>query len=296
MIILFCSEPFAPHRPDPDFVDEWQAAGEAGFETALFSYEDLQNGDVQSALGRIRLTGPCLYRGWMLAVETYTLLYQRLLDREVQLVNTPEAYRFTHHFPPSYDLLAGRTPESYWLNSEDLGDWDGIYGCLCQLGSGPAVVKDFVKSRKHEWTEACFIPDLNDEAAARRVVECFIERQDDSLQGGLVFRRYISLKTAGQHPLSGMPISQEYRRFYLDGQRLGDYPYWEAGQAEVRGADSFDSIALQVPSRFFTLDYAMTAAGEEVVIELGDGQVAGRPPGWTASNFYNVLVNLGPMT
>lgn len=82
-----------------------------------------------------------------------------------------------------------------------------------------------------------------------------------------------------------MPISQEYRRFYVDGQRLGDYPYWQAGQAEVRGADPFDAIALQVPSRFFTLDYAKTAAGEEVVVELGDCTGGWSPPGLDGLRF-----------
>lgn len=27
-----------------------------------------------------------------------------------------------------------------------------------KLGPGPYIVKDYVKSRKHEWDEACYIP------------------------------------------------------------------------------------------------------------------------------------------
>jgi len=41
-----------------------------------------------------------------------------------------------------------------------------VAGLAARLGSGPAIVKDYVKSRKHEWDEACFIPDLADLAHA----------------------------------------------------------------------------------------------------------------------------------
>ncbi|MET9532494.1 hypothetical protein ABZY02_18320 [Streptomyces sp. NPDC006649] len=35
---------------------------------------------------------------------------------------------------------------------------------------GPGIVKDYVKSRKHEGEQACFIPDLADPAGLSRVV------------------------------------------------------------------------------------------------------------------------------
>jgi hypothetical protein len=35
-------------------------------------------------------------------------------------------------------------------------------------------VQDYAKSRKHEWVEACFIPDLTETDAVGRVVERFV--------------------------------------------------------------------------------------------------------------------------
>jgi hypothetical protein len=81
-------------------------------------------------------------------------------------------------------------------------------------------VKDYVKSRKHEWLEACFIPDAGDRAAVERVVGVFVDRQGEDLAGGLVFREYVELRRVGAHPVSGLPLGREYRLFFLDGRLL----------------------------------------------------------------------------
>jgi hypothetical protein len=52
------------------------------------------------------------------------------------------------------------------------------------------VLKDYVKSEKHHWAEATFVPDVRDVAAARRVAERFIELRGPELLGGLVVRRF----------------------------------------------------------------------------------------------------------
>lgn len=48
------------------------------------------------------------------------------------------------------------------------------------------IVKDYVKSRKHEWHEACYIPDVKDQDNARRVIENFVKRQGDDIVGGII--------------------------------------------------------------------------------------------------------------
>lgn len=69
MKIVFCSEPFYPHEVDYAYREEFAAAVRAGFETALFSFEDLTENEISRAFRRI---GPsekpeaAVYRGWML--------------------------------------------------------------------------------------------------------------------------------------------------------------------------------------------------------------------------------------
>ena len=98
---------------------------------------------------------------------------------------------------------------------------------LAPFGDAPLVLKDFVKSRKHEWAEACFIPSAADREAVERVVGRFLELQGEDLAGGLVFREYVEFEPVGVHPRSGMPLTQEYRIFWLDGGPLFWSPYWE---------------------------------------------------------------------
>lgn len=43
---------------------------------------------------------------------------------------------------------------------------------------------------KHHWAEACFVPDVSDGPAARRIADRFLELRGDDLVGGLVLRRF----------------------------------------------------------------------------------------------------------
>jgi hypothetical protein len=47
-------------------------------------------------------------------------------------------------------------------------------------------------------------------------------------------------------------------------------------------------------SRFFTMDLARRRDGEWVIIELGDGQVAGLPSGSDAEGIYEALARAWP--
>lgn len=68
---------------------------------------------------------------------------------------------------------------------------------------------------------AFYIPDTSDTTHALQVVHNFIERQGTELVGGLVMRKFIELKSLGEHPKSHTPIFEEYRVFYLNNSPLG---------------------------------------------------------------------------
>ena len=71
--------------------------------------------------------------------------------------------------------------------------YDELTELLRGFGDDSVVLKDFVKSRKHEWAEACFIPRASDSDAAAKVVRRFVELQEDDLEGGFVFRAFVDL-------------------------------------------------------------------------------------------------------
>jgi hypothetical protein len=155
-------------------------------------------------------------------------------------------------------------------------------------------VKDYVKSQKHYWTEACFIPDASDLEHVARVVARFLELQGDDLNVGLVFREYVPLRIVATHPKSGMPLAAEFRIFWLDHEPLLVHRYWaDLVELEIEvPIEELRSTAREIPSRFFTMDVAMLDDGSWIVVELGDAQVSGLPSDAVAPAFYGRLREL----
>lgn len=106
----------------------------------------------------------------------------------------------------------------------------------------------------------------------------FVERQGDSLVGGIVLRKFMNLQKIGFHERSGMPISEEYRIFVYAGKILIMDNYWTEKE-DVRLSDVeiswIECIAKKVRSNFVTLDIARKDDGELMIMEFGDGQVSG---------------------
>lgn len=151
---------------------------------------------------------------------------------------TPEVMQqFKNH--KSILLKTRKTKMNYWIS--------------------PYIVKDYVKSRKHEWYDACFIKNISDIANTTRVIRNFVERQGDSLVGGIVLRKFMGLHQIGFHERSGMPISEEYRIFVYAGKILIMDNYWTEKE-DVRLSDVeiswIECIAKKVRSNFVTIDIA----------------------------------------
>jgi ATP-grasp domain, R2K clade family 3 len=294
MLGLFCSDPRDRRRPDGQYAVEAAAAGRLGIPWAAVDHDAVERGDVDRALRHVPdqphpVTG--LYRGWMMTVEQYEGFYHALAGRGIQLVNDPAAYRHCHHLPESYPVIAGHTPRTVWLPGRGDFDLDAVMDLLRSFGDAPVVVKDYVKSQKHAWAEACFIPSAADRDAVGRVVRRFVDLQGAGLVGGLVFREFVEFEPVGRHPRSGMPLTLEYRLFLLDGGPILVAPYWEGIAYEGEGPpiEEFISLAGKVRSRFFTVDVAKKRDGDWLVVELGDGQVAGLPDDADVEAFYRVL-------
>jgi len=233
MRIVFCSDPLNPRTVDDAYSAEAGAARRAGFECELVSYEALVNdGDAAAAVRRVAERSsaePAIYRGWMLRPSDYAALYAALQERGITLINDPDSYRSCHELPASYRFIEPFTPRSVWLSTSGEVSLDEVMELLRPFGAAPLVLKDFVKSRKHEWLEACFIPSAADRGAVERVVRRFLELQGEDLYGGLVFREFVEFEPLTTHSRSGMPLTREYRFFVLDGEPFFWAEYWEEG-------------------------------------------------------------------
>ncbi|MER5553952.1 ATP-grasp domain-containing protein [Streptomyces sp. NPDC002793] len=268
---LFCSDPLRPHRPDPQFGQESSAARRAGAQTALVDHDALLAGDAQGAVGRVRRdSGAYWYRGWMVPPARYTELERALAARGCALLTDAAAYRTAHELPGWYEAFTELTPRSVWrplaagAALPDPSAWSELAG---ELGPGPGIVKDFVKSRKHEWLEACFVPELGDTGRLARVVGRFVELQGDFLAGGVVLRAYEPFVRGG-----------EARVWWVDGEPVlvtahPDTP----GQVPAPGLDAVGEAVRALGCRWVTTDLALREDGVWRVVEVGDGQVSGLP-------------------
>jgi hypothetical protein len=296
--VLFCADPLSPREPDRAFAREADAARAQGVPLALLDFDALVAGDARAAVCRVPAGEgeTAVYRGWMMRPEVYEGLHEALAARGVRLVNDPAAYAHAHHLPGWYPALEGHTPRSVWLPVQGEVDLDAVIALLRPFGDAPLLLKDYVKSRKHEWAEACFIPAASDRHAVERVVRRFLELQGEDLAGGLVFRAFVDLVPAGRHPKSGMPLTREHRVFLLDGDPFATLFYWDEvdDAGERPPLDEIRALAARVQSRFITMDVAELRSGGWVVIEVGDGQVSGLPDRARPEDFYRALATRLP--
>ena len=292
MRLLYPCDPFDQRKPDPAYDPEVEVAEKLGLAYSVVNYEALvSSNNPLKAVQRVeqaRKVATGIYRGWMLRPERYRELYEALETRGIRLINDPDAYVHTHHLPESYPLIEEYTPRTVWIKSGPFVRIDEVMALLRPFDSRPIVVKDYVKSRKHEWDEAFYIPSASDREAVERVVWRLVELQDEDLNEGLVFREFIEFEPLGKHPKSGIPLTREYRIFWLDGEPIYWTRYWEGADygGQRPPIEQFREVAKTIKSRFFTMDIAKRLDGDWMIIELGDGQVAGLPDHADIREFY----------
>ena len=285
-LILLPGDPLRARRTDPHFAAEATAAQAAGAAAAVLDHEALLAGDDERAVARVpRDAGPVWYRGWMLPAERYAALAAALSARGCRLMTSPDGYRTAHELPGWYATFSAITPASAWLPC--LPGRPPREAELARLaepfGGRPLVVKDWVKSRKHEWAEAAYVPDAADTARLAAVVDRFVALQEDSLTGGVVLRAFESFDAAG-----------EARVWWVDGEPVlvGAHP----DTPQLRPVPDLTGVAAAVRElgcRFVTTDVVRRSDGVWRVVEVGDGQVSGLPEGADAGPLFEALVAVG---
>ncbi|ADO59871.1 ATP-grasp domain-containing protein [Paenibacillus polymyxa] len=292
MNVLFCSNPMNSKQVDDNYEQEYDAARSVGITTALIDIESLLAGDTKSAIRNVRMkeeSSLAIYRGWMLNPQHYRNLYEALQSKNIILINTPEQYIHCHYLPNSFKHIKSKSMETEWIEVSQMETL--LRESLKKFGNRPLIVKDYVKSRKHDWLEACFIPNANDIEHAEKVIHRFIELQAEMLAEGIVLREFVDLEIIGFHPLSRMPLANERRLFFLNQQLIANFDYWDEVlyQNNDFPLDEFVALAQKVESNFFTMDVAKKKDGKWIVMELGDGQVSGLPIKTNKKSFYEQI-------
>jgi hypothetical protein len=284
--------------PDSAYQKEVDACSNMGIAFDLIDYEALvEDRNAAAATRKVKpIESPelAIFRGWMMKPDYYNQMRAALAARNLFLINSPDQYRHCHYLPESYSIIEAHTPRTVFLPYEDFSI-DRVMELLIPFGTAPVILKDYVKSQKHKWAEACFITSSSDRSSVERVVKRFLELQGDDLNEGLVFREYEEFQPLANHSKSGMPLTREFRVFYLEGKPLCLLRYWDEGDYSgvLPPVNLFDEIAQRINSRFFTMDIAQRKNGEWRIVELGDGQVAGLPDNVDVEQFYSALNQKG---
>lgn len=292
MRIIFCDSVIDHKSIEPDYEGEKNSALKTGFDFSLISYEELIEGNVSKSIKYVspaKTKELAIYRGWMLRPGQYEALYNALFHKNIHLINSPTAYQHCHYLPESYEKIKSKTPQSVWTTKLEM---EVILQLTSVFGANPIIVKDFVKSAKHHWKEACFIPNASNAEQVKTIVDKFLELRGSSLNEGLVFRKFEELQFLGTHSKSGMPVTMEFRLFFVFQKPLSLLNYWdEAEYGELKpDIEEFIEIAESIESNFFTIDIARKESGEWIIMELGDGQVAGLPESAKKDEFYKKLM------
>ncbi|WP_017624387.1 ATP-grasp domain-containing protein [Nocardiopsis chromatogenes] len=282
---LYPADPLRPRAVDEAFRSEAQRMRAEGAEVGRLDHDALLAGGADCSLSSVPGDGAALwYRGWMVPVPRYRELEAALDRRGARLAVGADAYARAHELPGWYAQFEGITPASVWCAAEpgrapEAGE---LARAVAPLGSGRGIVKDFVKSRKHEWREACFVPDLADTGALHAVAARMVGLQGDFLAGGVVVRAYEDLQgpEARAWWVHGRPVSVGAHPDTPDEAPYPPRAFLEEVAGRVR--------ALGHP--FVVTDLACTADGRWRVVEVGDGQVTGLPEGTDPEEVLGRLV------
>jgi hypothetical protein len=288
MKLLFPCHPLRPRLPDPDYEPEVSAARQVGFECEFYNLELLRDGDAANACAVVSPPEPAdprvLHRGWMMSDVLYAQLHSELSGKGYAPIISPEQYAEAHYLPNAYPHIIGLTPDSTWIMGSNLDEAWALYQ---PFSDAPALVKDFVKSAKHRWNEACFIPAHTTRERFEEIIRAFLQARGNQFDKGIVLRRYHELVTL-ERDIRGQPVHEEYRMFFWNGELLVATP-------AVRGNGLFDdmetwaAVARRFQSRFISMDVARQEDGTWIIIEVGDGGVSGLPFSIEPERFYTEL-------
>jgi hypothetical protein len=289
MDILFPHNPMMRKLPEPIFEPEFDAARSLGFDCLLFDGEALLADDVEGALKRLpeRAEEPLLYRGWILSEELYRRFHSALQAKGYALVTSPARYAEVVYFPNYYPRIRAFSPRAVWTETPDAYR---AWALSRTLGDGPFVLKDHVKSAKHRWEDACFVPKNSGRDSFERIAKNLIREQGKVFFRGLVVKEYVPLRTLGESPWE-YPMCEEYRLFFWERELLIASHYHRRRDNAVDWTP-FLELAKRFEAPFFTMDVAQTEAGSWIVVDMGAGECSALPPSLPPERFYARLAEV----
>ena len=275
MLFLLPADYFDIKQPDPDYATEYETICKIPeFKPILFNYDEFVYAGKVKLHPQNYYTGDCIYRGWMLNPSQYKTLYSYLSDTGIKLINTPTEYNACHIFPNVLSLIEPYTPKSLVFPNHTALDWELVNKTFTRF-----MVKDYVKSVKDTGFPPFFETPVAAAEMDKRIAE-FIELRGNLFTGGIVLKDYVDFKQYND-------TTNEYRAFYLQGQLLSLCRNSKQPDTCRPVPHDFVNKFANLPSNYYTVDFAELADDSWIVVETGDGQVSGLSPGQFVFKYYD---------
>ena len=279
-LILFPASYFSAEKVDEDFEEEYEAVLATGlFDVYLYRdergcfilHQGLIDPDRKSTNMR-----RAVMRGWMMKPEQYREFYEMLKENYIELITTPTEYEQMHIFPNVYKFFGEDTAlmKTYPLHEQI--DVEELKKCFDRF-----MIKDYVKSVKGTEFPRYFDASISQEKFDVWM-GIFYKYRGDLLTGGICVKEFLDLKIYGKY-------SNEYRVFYVRNEVLCISR--NSGQPNYTAEPPMELIEKykNLPSCYYTVDFAEFADGAWKVIEAGDGSVSGLTEKQVPEQYYRAL-------
>lgn len=201
-----------------------------------------------------------------------SLPYYEELEKDINyfninLINTYKQHQYIANLRNWYYDLADFTPRT-WFYLDQIPD------------DGPFVLKGCTNSKKFNWNTLMFAKNKVE------AIQTYIKLSQDSMIGvqDIVVREYVPLKKLCEG-LNGLPISEEYRFFVVNGQIIGKGFYWANHWEELDNKPNVEDVPQQFIDKIikivgtkingFVFDVAKTQNNDWILIELNDITMSG---------------------
>jgi hypothetical protein len=213
-----------------------------------------------------------------LVIPRYSALpYFKELEEDIKFlgsktINTYRQHIFVADIGNWYYDLESITPKT-WFFLDQVPE-----------NEGPYILKGTTNSKKHQWNTHMFAE--NKKAATEVYMRLYSDSFFLNSTQDIVFRKFVPLNKLADG-LNGLPVSEEYRFFVLNGKIVDSGFYWSESWDEIKSKHEIspsnvprefvNQIIENVSPRinFFVFDVARTQDGKWILVELNDGQMSG---------------------
>lgn len=279
-LILFPSSYFSVNRIDEDLQQEFDAVRETGlFDIVLFGYDKWFNEGKLVLNKTLYAPRTAVMRGWMMKPEQYKMFYEELYNNNIQLITEPEEYMLMHFFPNIYKFFGSDTARMKVYPLYEQVSIEEVKKSFSKF-----IIKDFVKSVKGTEFPHFFDTSVTQEEFDK-YMEVFYKYCGSLLSGGICIKEFLNLRFYGKK-------SNEYRVFYVNNEIATVNR--NSGQENCTQEPPKELLEKykNLPSHYYTIDYAELTDGTWKVIEAGDGSVSGLPQNQNAEQYFRILYNI----